>query len=173
VQGFRPAGERRVLSRITGSVHQTKGKAMRRMVVAVTASAVVASGMILASPGLARADSSCTGVSDFTLSPSVGDGITAIPTIGNVTHQANCDLAIGSSNGAVTALQRSINKCYGYTLALDGIYGSQTQAAVEHVQSVSGISVDGIYGPQTRNAMKWEDTASIGCSKLKQPLQSA
>lgn len=40
-------------------IHQTKGKAMRRMVVAVTASAVVASGIILASPGLARADSSC------------------------------------------------------------------------------------------------------------------
>lgn len=146
---------------------------MRRIASIAAAVLLVTCGIVLASPGLASAASSCTSGSDFLLSPEVGDGFAAVPTVGSGTFQADCDLGYGNSSTAVQLLQLSLNACYGYSLTVDGIYGSLTQAAVEYVQSITGISVDGIYGPQTRNAMKWRPTEGSGCAKLKQPLTKA
>ena len=54
----------------------------------------------------------------------------------------------GSTGSSVTELQQLLN-ANGYNLATDGIYGSQTAAAVRDYQAKNGLSVDGITGTQT------------------------
>jgi hypothetical protein len=61
----------------------------------------------------------------------------------------------GDPDTAIRVLQRNLNFCYGTKLAVDGIYGSKTRAAVKLVQSRHKLVVDGIYGPKTRSAMNW------------------
>jgi hypothetical protein len=139
---------------------------MRRMVAVITAAGVIGIGITLASPGAAyAATASCTGSSPFLTTENAPAWI---PTIGTNVNQPNCDLGYGNQGAAVSQLQQQMNVCYGTKLATDGVFGSLTQAAVKHVQSLIGVTVDGIYGPQTRNAMKWFDSAR--CLKLRQPL---
>ncbi|WP_371405069.1 peptidoglycan-binding protein [Kribbella sp. NBC_00662] len=61
----------------------------------------------------------------------------------------------GEPDTAIQVLQRNLNFCYGTKLAVDGIYGSNTRAAVKQVQRNHHLVVDGIYGPKTRSAMNW------------------
>ena len=61
----------------------------------------------------------------------------------------------GDPETAILVLQRNLNFCYGSKLAVDGIYGSKTRAAIKAVQSKHRLVVDGIYGPKTRSAMNW------------------
>lgn len=61
----------------------------------------------------------------------------------------------GDPETAILVLQRNLNFCYGTKLAVDGIYGSKTRAAIKAVQSKHHLAVDGIYGPKTRAAMNW------------------
>jgi hypothetical protein len=61
----------------------------------------------------------------------------------------------GDPETAILVLQRNLNFCYGTKLAVDGIYGSKTRAAIKTVQSKHHLVVDGIYGPKTRSAMNW------------------
>lgn len=140
---------------------------IRRTALLASAAVLIGSGVIMASPVAAYAQSSCTGSSSELISESSGDGVTAIPSIGNGTGRINCDLGPGNQSQAVSTLQYSLNKCYGSGLAVDGIYGSLTAAAVRHVQSINSITPDGVYGPQTRGVMKWRDTSDISCGKLK------
>ncbi|KGI81208.1 hypothetical protein IL38_11925 [Actinopolyspora erythraea] len=67
----------------------------------------------------------------------------------------DCLLSRGVANRAVSSLQDSLNRCHGFSLAIDGIYGANTAAAVRSVQSSAGIAVDGVYGPNTRDVMRW------------------
>jgi len=49
----------------------------------------------------------------------------------------------------------------GFSLVVDGVYGSRTKAAVLAVQHYLKIGEDGIYGSQTASTMKfWAETAS-------------
>ncbi|MFG3128138.1 peptidoglycan-binding domain-containing protein [Streptomyces tendae] len=73
-----------------------------------------------------------------------------------------CYLKYGSNNSGVSALQWSLNKCYGAGLAVDGSYGNATRAAVIDLQQRLNIGVDGEYGPQTRDAMRWSYRNSSG-----------
>ncbi|MDX3000690.1 peptidoglycan-binding domain-containing protein [Kribbella solani] len=61
----------------------------------------------------------------------------------------------GDPDTAIRVLQRNLNFCYGTKLAVDGIYGSNTRAAIKTVQRRHNLTVDGIYGPKTRSAMNW------------------
>jgi peptidoglycan hydrolase-like protein with peptidoglycan-binding domain len=147
---------------------------VRRASAIVAAVIVGASGLILASPGLANASTaSCTGSSAYELVNGAGDGIGVVPTVGNNTFQPACQLASGNDSSAVTALQETLNACYGYDLAEDGDFGPATEAAVEGMQADIGVSVDGIYGPNTRTAMKFRPTEGSPCGKLKEPLEKA
>ncbi|MFP7254664.1 peptidoglycan-binding domain-containing protein [Terribacillus goriensis] len=38
---------------------------------------------------------------------------------------------------------------HGYKLALDGIFGSRTEAALKSFQKSKGIAADGVAGPNT------------------------
>jgi peptidoglycan hydrolase-like protein with peptidoglycan-binding domain len=94
-----------------------------------------------------------------------------VPTVGSNTFQPNCQLAQSNDSSAVTALQETLNACYGYDLSEDGDFGPATRAAVEGMQADIGVSADGIYGPNTRTAMKFRPTEGSPCGKLHEPLE--
>ncbi len=77
-------------------------------------------------------------------------GLTVDGIVGPQTWQALVImLQSGSSGNAVTALQRQLCYTYGYTISIDGIFGSETDRNVRAFQSYSQIDVDGIVGPVT------------------------
>lgn len=59
----------------------------------------------------------------------------------------------GSRGSEVTQIQQKLKRWGYYTGSVDGIYGSQTVAAVKRFQQKNGLTVDGIAGTQTLNAM--------------------
>lgn len=63
-------------------------------------------------------------------------------------------LSVGSSSGDVWDLQYRLKTLDYYTQPLDGIYGSQTKAAVVKFQKAYGLSADGITGSTTWAALK-------------------
>lgn len=58
----------------------------------------------------------------------------------------------GAKGQAVSELQRLLNQ-NGYSLAEDGVFGSNTQAAVRDYQSKNNLTVDGIVGNQTWSSL--------------------
>lgn len=63
-------------------------------------------------------------------------------------------LTVGSSSGDVWDLQYRLKTLDFYTQPLDGVYGSQTKAAVAKFQKAYGLSADGVTGTKTWNALK-------------------
>jgi peptidoglycan hydrolase-like protein with peptidoglycan-binding domain len=60
----------------------------------------------------------------------------------------------GSKGPAVSAVQHNLRYAYGFTkLAVDGIFGAKTKAAVKTFQKKWKIGVDGIVGPVTWNTL--------------------
>lgn len=59
----------------------------------------------------------------------------------------------GSRGEEVRTIQTKLKRWGYYSGNIDGIYGSQTQAAVRWFQSKNGLTVDGIAGPKTLAAM--------------------
>ena len=68
-------------------------------------------------------------------------------------------VSYGSQGSDVTELQKLLNN-NGYKLTADGIFGSQTQAAVKDYQKKNGLSVDGIVGNNTWGALTKATTPS-------------
>ena len=67
-------------------------------------------------------------------------------------------VASGSTGDAVRGVQeefrfRDLSGEPGRGLAVDGIFGPKTEAAVRDFQQALGITVDGIVGPQTWRAL--------------------
>jgi hypothetical protein len=76
-------------------------------------------------------------------------GLTVDGIVGNQTWEALViTVQSGSTGDAVRAVQSQLNT-RGYGLAVDGIFGSATTAAVRDFQSRNGLAVDGIVGPNT------------------------
>ncbi len=59
----------------------------------------------------------------------------------------------GSRGEEVRTIQTKLKRWGYYKGSIDGIYGSQTLAAVKWFQSKNGLQVDGIAGPKTLAAM--------------------
>ena len=59
----------------------------------------------------------------------------------------------GSQGSEVTQIQTKLKRWGYYNGNIDGIYGSQTLAAVKWFQSKNGLNVDGIAGKSTLEAM--------------------
>lgn len=59
----------------------------------------------------------------------------------------------GSRGDEVIQIQTKLKRWGYYNGSIDGIYGSQTLAAVKWFQSKNGLTVDGIAGTKTLNAM--------------------
>ena len=62
-------------------------------------------------------------------------------------------LFFGSSGEDVKNLQIRLNQTGNYNLEEDGIYGSNTQAAVKDYQQKNGLATDGIVGNQTWSSL--------------------
>ena len=58
----------------------------------------------------------------------------------------------GSRGEAVLSLQRDLEAA-GCRLAIDGVFGPATEAAVKRVQTAHGLVGDGIVGPRTRTVL--------------------
>lgn len=58
----------------------------------------------------------------------------------------------GSTGGNVRKLQETLN-VFGAGLAVDGIFGPKTEAAVRAFQKAHKLDVDGIVGPKTWEAL--------------------
>ncbi|CAA9295603.1 hypothetical protein AVDCRST_MAG92-4659 [uncultured Coleofasciculus sp.] len=59
----------------------------------------------------------------------------------------------GDSGAAVTKLQQLLN-AKGINIAVDGVFGDATRAAVVQFQQQNGLVVDGIVGTQTWQALR-------------------
>ena len=59
----------------------------------------------------------------------------------------------GSRGSEVTQIQTKLKRWGYYNGVVDGIYGSQTLAAVKYFQRKNGLTVDGIAGTKTLQAM--------------------
>lgn len=71
----------------------------------------------------------------------------------------------GSRGEEVRQIQTKLKRWGYYSGNIDGIYGSQTQAAVRWFQSKNGLTVDGIAGKNTLAAMGiFSSTTSSGSS---------
>ena len=93
---------------------------------------------LTAGPAAALLDSS-GGVATAGAAPVELDPITT------TTHQIV--LSSGSEGRQVRLLQRALG------IALDGVYGPETEAAVRRFQSTRGLTVDGIVGAHTSHAL--------------------
>jgi peptidoglycan hydrolase-like protein with peptidoglycan-binding domain len=60
----------------------------------------------------------------------------------------------GDRGQAVADWQRQLNRVRSSPIAVDGIFGPQTDRATRDFQRDRGILVDGIVGPQTRAALR-------------------
>lgn len=71
-----------------------------------------------------------------------------------LAQSASADLyKRGSTGSTVTEIQTRLKNWGYYNGAVDGIYGSRTEAAVRWFQQTNGLSVDGQCGPQTLAAL--------------------
>jgi peptidoglycan hydrolase-like protein with peptidoglycan-binding domain len=62
-------------------------------------------------------------------------------------------IAPGSTGTAVRRLQRALRRTPNLAIAVDGIFGPKTEAAVKDFQSGANLTPDGIVGPLTWNAL--------------------
>ena len=68
----------------------------------------------------------------------------------------------GSRAAEVSQIQTKLKRWGYYNGNVDGIYGSQTLAAVKYFQRSNGLTVDGIAGTRTLNAMGIMSSSSSG-----------
>lgn len=70
-------------------------------------------------------------------------------------------VAYGSSGKAVKELQEALN-AHGYSLDVDGQFGTKTRAAVRDYQKKNGLLLDGIAGDQTWGSLMATPTMDAG-----------
>jgi peptidoglycan hydrolase-like protein with peptidoglycan-binding domain len=80
-------------------------------------------------------------------------GLTVDGIVGDQTWpKLIIQVAQGSTGDAVRAVQSQIHSRSGW-LAVDGIFGPETDSAVRVFQQITGVGVDGIAGPVTWNTL--------------------
>ncbi|GAB4054852.1 peptidoglycan-binding domain-containing protein [Catellatospora paridis] len=157
---------------------------LRHPLLAAAALLIALAATLLGPAGAAHAATpKCNGTNDWTYHDYNGDaGIRKVrpnagpfdyyvetPSAGNT---AMCTMNTGHTRWwGVDTLQKALNFCYssadhsgdlnavnlGFApLAVDGIYGPKTKAAVTAVQRNHRIKIDGVYGPQTAQTMRFE-----------------
>lgn len=71
---------------------------------------------------------------------------------------------LGDTGPAVVVVQTQL-RSLGYTVAVDGRFGRQTDRAVRHWQHANNLTVDGIVGPQTLSTFPLKDGAASGAQR--------
>lgn len=82
--------------------------------------------------------------------------------------QAEARLQIGDRNQAVTTLQQQLAQLGFYSGSIDGIFGPQTQAAVQQLQRTASLPEDGMVGSKEQAAL----VAALG-QQATQPIDRA
>lgn len=70
----------------------------------------------------------------------------------------------GSTGATVKQIQQNLKSWGYYNGIVDGIFGSQTSAAVKYFQKTHGLTADGVVGTQTANALGITLTSNTGTS---------
>lgn len=77
----------------------------------------------------------------------------------NGQNTAESPVESGQKVGKIADIQSTLNSRYGFNIAVDNIYGSETHTALVKAlqkelnkQFNAGLDIDGIFGPLTRNA---------------------
>ena len=83
----------------------------------------------------------------------IGLIITFITTLSLQYNNVEALSKYGSRGSEVRTIQEKLKRWGYYSGNVDGIYGSQTVAAVKRFQQKNGLQVDGIAGKRTLNAM--------------------
>lgn len=78
---------------------------------------------------------------------------------------------VGSSGSGVRELQELLNQ-NGASLTVDGVYGSNTAAAVRQYQQSKGLTVDGIAGDETFNSLRGTGSTTAADDATKTPQTS-
>ncbi|MFC5144882.1 peptidoglycan-binding domain-containing protein [Streptomyces aureoversilis] len=122
---------------------------------------VLASGLVAATAGQAQA---ATPICTKTVTKWYEDFSGPVAAASN--GSLNCQLGPGNSGSAVRALQNSLKRCSPANPGtVDGIYGSDTKAAVAKLQRSKNVSpADGLYGPKTRSVFEWIVTGPRGAA---------
>lgn len=89
--------------------------------------------------------------------------VTTTASAKSTSLSAGATLFSGVRGERVSALQASLND-HGAHLAVDGVFGTKTNAAVRDFQSTNGLRVDGRVGPETRGALNGGSSASASSS---------
>ena len=90
--------------------------------------------------------------------------ITLVATLSLQYSKVEALSKYGSRGSEVRTIQEKLKRWGYYNGNVDGIYGSQTVAAVKRFQQKNGLQVDGISGPQTLKAMGIMTSSSSGSS---------
>jgi hypothetical protein len=77
----------------------------------------------------------------------------ATPVVGNSYVQIPRESRVTSVTVDQTFQVQYVLKSYGYSIAVDGVYGPQTTDRVKRWQRSNGLVVDGIAGPVTRRSL--------------------
>ncbi|PZO45608.1 MAG: peptidoglycan-binding protein [Shackletoniella antarctica] len=160
---------------VTGVYSEDTAAAARRFqgAAGITADGIVGpatwSRLFPTPPGEANPPTATTpaagGTPPSTGTPSTGTPSTGTPSTGT-TPPATTPLATSTSattalpilrpgmeGDAVRQLQQRLRTKGFYSGAIDGIFGSQTEAAVRQAQTASDLTIDGIVGPATWRAL--------------------
>lgn len=85
---------------------------------------------------------------------NLASGSVAPESLVSVSWSNTRVLQLGSREQAVTQLQRQLQQLGFYAGAIDGIYGTQTKAAVAQFQRSKGLQPDGVVGANTWTALQ-------------------
>jgi peptidoglycan hydrolase-like protein with peptidoglycan-binding domain len=70
-----------------------------------------------------------------------------------VSNSGQPTIGPGATGDVVRRAQRGLRRTPNLGLAVDGIFGPATEAAVKAFQQGAGLQVDGVVGPETWNAL--------------------
>jgi outer membrane protein OmpA-like peptidoglycan-associated protein len=85
---------------------------------------------------------------------------------------------VGLQQPSIAWLQDALNRVLGLRLAVDGVVGPATRAAIRSFQSLQGLAVDGIAGPQTTQRLRAATGSGSGafsaqsCASIAQPCET-
>lgn len=131
---------------------------------AMVSAGVVTAGLLVSVVGTQTASGASYPTCDGRKNVSTGPSAYVSQPYYTSTGSRNCILQYGNASKAVNALQHALVYCYDESIDIDGIFGSDTRAALRRTQSAVNVTVDGIYGPDTRKAMKWYVHNGLGSS---------
>lgn len=129
---------------------------LSRRVVGVATALMIAMGTVVATSGAANAASPLC-----TTRVSTGDShdhVFWVPLETRNGYNERCYLnqdQTRSYNTGTLALQDTLRRCYGKSIAVDGKFGPATRSALIAAQSSAGAAADGRYGPESRSKLKW------------------